>query len=216
MKHKPKILMIVNEFPPVGESGVQRPLKFLKYLSKAGCETFVITPKRLPKNVTDRSLEKDVPPDAKIFHTGSWGLQGGATESLGDFRSKLSRGGSGLRSLLWFLLKLVNDILFPIDKQIGWVPFAWFKAVLLIRKHRIRNVYITAYPFSAFFVGVLLKLTFGKSIFWLADYRDAWQFEPKFEEKTLWFRQRIIIKCDNLFLKLADYVVFPTDRKSVV
>ena len=206
-----RILMIINEFPPVGESGVQRPLKFLKYLVKSGWDAMVITPDRLPKTVLDETLLNEIPPKTKIYRTGSWAFKGKAVSSLEDFRNELAGGKRGIARLKWYILKLINDLLFPIDKQIGWVPFAWFKAVKLIKQHRLRNVYVTAYPFSAFLVGVLLKLRFGKKNHWVADYRDAWQFEPKFNEKTLWFRQRFIILCDILFLRTADAVVFPTD-----
>jgi len=206
-----RILMIINEFPPVGESGVQRPLKFLKYMVSNGWDVSVITPKRLPKTVLDATLVKEIPSHAKIYRTGSWAFRGKSMTSLENFRTGMARGKTGCARIKWIILKFVNDLLFPIDKQLGWVPFAWLKAVALIKKHGLRNIYITAYPFSAFLVGVLLKLSFGNKIFWVADYRDAWQFEPKFREKTLKFRQRFIIHFDNLYLHTADYIVFPTD-----
>lgn len=205
-----RILMIVNEFPPVGESGVQRPLKFLKYMVKDGWDVHVITPKRLPKNILDASLLDDIPRECKIHRTMSWGIKGATVSGLEQFRGEMLRDESSVKKFIWHLLKLVNDLLFPIDKQIGWVPFALLTALKQMRRYNISNVYITAFPFSAFMVGVLLKAMLGKRVFWVADYRDAWQFEPKFEEKTLPFRQRAIKRCDSMYLKRADYVIFPT------
>jgi len=174
MKCDNRILMIVNEFPPTGESGVQRPLKFLKYLDRAGWQCWVITPKKLPKNVVDASLCDDVPPKAHIIKTHSWGLTASATDKVADIRAKTANKLSLLKRLIWGAAKLINDIVFPIDKQIGWAPFALVAAIKTIRKHDLRNVYITGFPFSALLIGVALKHVFKDKVFWVADYRDAW------------------------------------------
>ncbi|MFO7660534.1 MAG: glycosyltransferase, partial [Candidatus Cloacimonadaceae bacterium] len=94
------------------------------------------------------------------------------------------------------------------DKQIGWVPFAFIKAIRVIRKYRIRNIYITASPFSAFICGIMLKNLFGSRIFWVADYRDAWQFAPLIKKFVLPFRYKIICDMDKKVLYKADYVTF--------
>jgi glycosyltransferase involved in cell wall biosynthesis len=204
-----KILMIVNEFPPTGESGVQRPLKFLKYLDRAGWQTYVVTPRKPSKTVLDHSLCTDIPAQSRIFYTPSWGLTGAATDKVAELRAKTQP--NPLRQLVWKTLKGINDLIFPLDKQIGWVPFAILKAIYLIRRFQIRNVYITGYPFSAFLVGIALKRIFGDKIYWVADYRDAWQFEPMFEQNILPFRQAIIRKWDDRVLKTCDRIVFVTD-----
>jgi glycosyltransferase involved in cell wall biosynthesis len=201
-----RILMLVNIFPPSGESGVQRPVKFLKYFAKNGWETFVITP-RTPVNrrITDVTLEKEVPSGAKIFKTLSLGI---SEDNLTDVRFDLALATRPWKKLLWKLIKPINDILFPIDKQIGWVPFAVVKAIHVIIKYKIRNVYITAFPFSSFLCGLILKKIFGNKIFWVADYRDAWQFAPLLKKNVLPFRYRFICRMDQRFLHSADYAVF--------
>ncbi|MDY0319949.1 MAG: glycosyltransferase [Candidatus Cloacimonadaceae bacterium] len=211
MKNDKQILMVINEFPPTGESGVQRPLKFLKYLDRAGWECWVITPKKPPKNVIDQSLCKDIPPRTHIIRTFSWGLTANATDMVADLRAKTAAKRNTFKRLMWMAIKLVNDIVFPVDKQIGWVPFALHAAVKTIRKHDIRNVYITGYPFSALLIGIPLKHIFGDRIFWVADYRDAWQFEPLFERNVLPFRYAIIRRCDDLVLRKCDRIIFVTD-----
>jgi len=206
-----KILMIINEFPPVAESGVQRPLKFLKYLNRLGWHTWVITPKVLPKKVLDATLCGEIPPNAMIYRTPSLGLRGTAVYSLEDWRDHISRSVSLPKRLFWLLLKVLNDATLPYDKQIGWVPFAYRQAVQLIRRYDIRSVYITAYPFSSFVIGLWLKRRFGDKILWVADYRDAWQFEPIIEKKVLPFRRRLIVRMDAEVLSTADRIVFTTD-----
>jgi len=202
--------MIINEFPPVGESGVQRPLKFLKYLALSGWQPYIVTPKKLPKSVIDPSLASEIPQQAIICKTSSWGIPARGVDLVADLREKATRPHP-IKKAFWIIIKFINDLVFPLDKQIGWVPFAFWTSAKLIKKHRIKNIYITGYPFSAFLVGILLKMIMRKQIFWVADYRDAWQFEPLFESNVLPFRKAIIRFWDDLVLKNCDRVVFVTD-----
>jgi glycosyltransferase involved in cell wall biosynthesis len=203
-----KILMLINEFPPIAESGVQRPLKFLKYLVRDGWETFVITPRKKVKSITDESLIKEIPPEARIFRTASWGINSVSEQRISEARSDYGNSQSPVKRIAWILFKGVNDLIMPLDKQIGWVPFAFVRSVQLIRKYHIRNVYITAFPFSAFITGVLLKIWFKDRIFWVADYRDAWQFAPLLKESVHSYRYRFICSVDELVLRKADHVIF--------
>jgi len=203
--------MLINEFPPVGESGVQRPLKFVKYLVRAGWHPYVVTPARYPKSVLDYSLLNEVPAEVRLFKTASWGIPAKGVKAIADIRYRMETKLYSVKGLLWKFTKIINDLLFPLDKQIGWVPFAFCKAVKLIRTYRLKNVYITGYPFSAFLIGILLKRLFGSRIYWVADYRDAWQFEPLFETNVLAFRQRIICHWDDKILRYCDHAVFVTD-----
>lgn len=210
MKHSKRILMIINEFPPVGESGVQRPLKFCKYLSKAGWIPFVVTPKVYPKNVFDHSLEKDIPANAKIFKTHSWGIPAKGIDKIADIREQIDSPKSPLKKLLWHVMKIVNDILLPFDKQVGWVPFALAKSIVLIQRYKIHHVYITAFPFSAFLIGIALKQIYKNRIFWVADYRDAWQFAPVLQKNVIPLRFKIITRWDDLCIKYCDKAIFTT------
>ncbi|MDP2173079.1 MAG: hypothetical protein Q8J62_04825 [Candidatus Cloacimonadaceae bacterium] len=209
---KDKLLMIVNEFPPVGESGVQRPLKHLKYINRAGWQCFVITPGKASKTVIDESLLNEIPSEATIHRTFSLGFGGRSVDQVAELKFSSTSGGSMLKNLFWKALNLLNSLLFPIDKQIGWVPFAYLKALSLIRLHGIRNIYITAFPFSAFLIGIMLKRKLGNKICWVADYRDGWQFEPLLKENTIPFRYAIIERFDRQSLELCDHAVFPTEH----
>lgn len=208
MKADKRILMIINEFPPVGESGVQRALKFLKYLDADDWRTYVITPAKATKTVLDHSLCEEIPPRTRVYKTFSWGFGGSSVDKVASIRQDASgKSGKGLFSRL---LMSLNHFLFPIDKQIGWLPFAFCKAFWLIRRHKIRNVYITAFPFSAFLIGMMLKRCFGKRIFWVADYRDGWQFEPLIETVLPPRRMSLIRKLDRKVLQSCDRAVFVT------
>jgi glycosyltransferase involved in cell wall biosynthesis len=207
-----KILMIINEFPPAAESSVQRPLKFLKYMVKSGWDAYVVTPKTPTRRITDYSLLDDIPRQAHIYKTIGLGIRTPESSRMVQSRFNTTNKYSNPERLFWAMVKVVNDLLMPFDKQIGWVPFAIIKSIKLIKKYEIRNIYITAFPFSAFLVGIALKKIYRERIFWVADYRDAWQFSPQIERLVLPFRQRIIIKTDDYVLKTCDRVVFVTEQ----
>lgn len=209
MKAAKRILMIVNEFPPVGESGVQRPLKFLKYLDRLGWNCFVVTPSKPAKTVLDRSLCKEIPRSARVYRTPSCGFSGGSVDKVASIRQDAA--SDDLRAHVSRLLMRLNHFVFPLDKQIGWVPFAFAYSLYLIWRHKIRNVYITAFPFSAFLTGILLKICLGDKIFWVADYRDAWQFEPLIETVLPAWRMRLIRSWDERVLRRCDKAVFVTE-----
>ncbi|HEX8041947.1 MAG TPA: glycosyl transferase, partial [Chryseosolibacter sp.] len=67
-----KVLIITYYWPPSGGSGVQRWLKFVKYLPAYGWEPHVFTPENPSFAVRDLSLEKDVPPEAEVIRFPIW------------------------------------------------------------------------------------------------------------------------------------------------
>lgn len=62
-----KVLIIANEFPPMGGAGVQRTTKFVKYLPSFGFEPIVVT-KEYVGNLTDNSLLEDLPKNLKVYN----------------------------------------------------------------------------------------------------------------------------------------------------
>ncbi|MDD4224419.1 MAG: glycosyltransferase [Candidatus Cloacimonetes bacterium] len=207
-----KLLMIINEFPPTGLSGVQRALKFLKYACREGWEVHAVVPARPVRKETDPSLLEEIPAAAHIHRVSGLGIKSRNVSRITSTRFADTRPKNPLKRGFWALLKFLNDLLWPIDKQIGWMPFAAIKAASLIRRHGIRNIYITAWPFSSFLAGISLKKRFGQKIFWAADYRDAWQFAPLLDQKVHPFRKRRIAQTDAKVLQACDKAVFVTPQ----
>ncbi len=205
-----KLLMIINEFPPTGQSGVQRALKFLKHACREGWEVHAVVPLKPVRKETDPSLLDEIPPQAVIHRVGGLGIRSRNESRITSTRFADTMPQNFLKRWFWALMKFLNDLLWPIDKQVGWMPFAARKAAQLIRQHGIRNIYITAWPFSSFMAGIRLKKRFGDKIFWVADYRDSWQFAPLLEKKVLPFRKKIIDSADARVLKTCDTAVFVT------
>ncbi|MFA5510677.1 MAG: hypothetical protein WC228_07410, partial [Candidatus Cloacimonadaceae bacterium] len=70
--------------------------------------------------------------------------------------------------------------------------------------------YITAFPFSVFVIGILLKRKLKDRIHWVADYRDAWQFEPLLHTKIPAWRLNLIRRMDRSVIESCDNAVFVT------
>ena len=64
-----KVLIITYLFPPVGGAGVQRTLKWTKYLPEFGWEPYVLTARNPSVPVYDKSLEAEMGKNLRIFRT---------------------------------------------------------------------------------------------------------------------------------------------------
>ena len=67
-----KILIITYYWPPAGGPGVQRWLKFTKYLPEFGYETYVYIPENPSYPILDETLAKDINPKVKIIKNKIW------------------------------------------------------------------------------------------------------------------------------------------------
>ena len=69
ISNKKKVLVITYYFPPSGGSGVQRTLKFVKYLRHFDWEPIILTAGNADYPAFDESLWEDVPKDTKIYYS---------------------------------------------------------------------------------------------------------------------------------------------------
>ena len=67
-----RILIITYYWPPSGGSGVQRWLKFSKYLPENGWEPVIYTPESPQANAYDNALLKDINPNTEVIKTPIW------------------------------------------------------------------------------------------------------------------------------------------------
>jgi glycosyltransferase involved in cell wall biosynthesis len=171
-----KVLILTYYWPPSGGPGVQRWLKFVKYLPDLGYEPIIVTvdPGKATYPVTDESLLSEVPADLQVIRTATrepYGLykkfsgrkqvpySGFTNESSSGFFSKVSR--------------FIRGNLFVPDARIGWNSFAIEKAAEIIREHKIEVLITTSPPHSTQLAGLELKKMFPE-IRWIADLRDPW------------------------------------------
>jgi glycosyltransferase involved in cell wall biosynthesis len=203
-----KVLVIAYYFPPAGGGGVQRTVKFVKYLSRFGWQPFVLTAGSTSYATKDKDLLKDVPEEATIFRINSLITRKRSNtfrqKSLLD-TSTSARGGErhvkGLKNRLFWTFR---DVLLIPDAHLEWVPFALFAGLKVINRHNIDAIYTTGGPFSTFLAGYILhKMTRTP---WVADFRDAWmQCSYRMWESR--FRRDVEQHLEHTVVKSADRVI---------
>ncbi len=173
-----RVLLISYYWPPSGGSGVQRTLKFVKYLREFGWEPVVLTvhPDHAAWPDRDEELLADVPAGVQVVHTRSWDPYAayarlkGATKasSVGvGFLGDADQPDARERFARW-----VRANVFLPDARVGWVPFARRAAARLVASEPVDAVFTSGPPQSAHLVGAWLRRHTHTP--WLADLRDAW------------------------------------------
>jgi hypothetical protein len=64
-----RVLVITYYWPPTGGSGVQRWVKFAKYLPQYGWQPVIYTPENPEQLAVDHTLETDIPAEAEVIKT---------------------------------------------------------------------------------------------------------------------------------------------------
>lgn len=170
-----KILIITYYWPPAGGPGVQRWLKFTKYLPEFGYETYVYIPENPSYPILDDTLAKDVNPKVKLIKNKIWEPYQLA-EKLNP-KNKAYKGGhfekKENQSLLSKLSVFVRGNFFIPDARKFWVnPSAEYLKDFL-QKENIDTIVTSGPPHSLHLIGLKLKKQLP-NIKWLADFRDPW------------------------------------------
>jgi len=170
-----KVLIITYYWPPAGGPGVQRWLKFVKYLPGYDIEPVVYMPENPTYPLIDSGLLNEVGPDTtvikhKIIEPYAWasGFSKGSTK-------KISSGiipNKKKQSLLQSIMLWVRGNLFIPDARVLWVKPSVAYLKNYIKEHNIDVVVTTGPPHSLHLIGLGLKEKLG--IKWLADFRDPW------------------------------------------
>ncbi|MBI4811407.1 MAG: glycosyltransferase, partial [Ignavibacteriales bacterium] len=202
------VLVIAYYFPPLGLSGVQRTLKFVKYLPQFGWQPTVLTVTPTGYYAQDYTLLDELHPQhIAIERVGS----------LDPNRLFRHKGVVRMPSERWRkIFTFISDTFFIPDNKIGWKRKALKKAEGLFRKKNFDVIFATAPPFTDFLIGKELHKKFNKPL--VIDYRDPWHEYPykyyptplhklwnyKLEKKVLKASSRILVtsrKTKELILK---------------
>ncbi len=62
-----RVLLLAYLFPPIANSGTQRPLKFAKYLTQYGWEPIVMTASHCEAYQTDPALLDELPKSVRVM-----------------------------------------------------------------------------------------------------------------------------------------------------
>ena len=168
-----KVLIVTYYWPPAGGPGVQRWLKFAKYLPQYGVEPVVYVPENPSYPILDEDLLAEVR-DIVVVKRKIVEPYGIAS----IFSKKTTKISSGIitnakkqtfveRLLLW-----IRGNLFIPDARILWVKPSIRFLQQYIADHHIDTVITSGPPHSLHLIGLGLKEVSG--VKWIADFRDPW------------------------------------------
>lgn len=185
-----KVLMIACSFPPLGGPGVQRSVKFVKYLRDFGYEPVVFTRECKNEEVTDETLLADIPEGVQVIRTrdhmytnlpGVWKLPG----------------------------KVLSRLMIP-DYAAIWWKKAKAQAEEIVAREKIGILYSTSAPYSDHLLALHLKRKYPH-LKWVADFRDEWTKNPYLQEDRFYrFKITKEKKMECAVLHAADFVVANT------
>ena len=172
-----RVLIISYYWPPTGGSGVQRWVKFAKYLPSEGWQPVIYTPENPEQLAIDASLEAEVPSEAEIIRTC-------IIEPYGLYKKLLRRSGHGKeavevnpvnaqnKSLVQKVAMWVRGNLFRPDPRCLWIGPSVRYLKKYLKEHPVDLIVSTGPPQSMHIIG--MKVAAETGIPWVADFRDPW------------------------------------------
>ncbi|MCX7729393.1 MAG: glycosyl transferase family 1, partial [Bacteroidia bacterium] len=174
-----RILIITYYWPPSGGSGVQRWLKFVKYLTQKNYYCIIYTPENPEVPVIDESLLKDIPTQNfeviktkiiepyslyKIF-TGKSSKEKITVSFLNEKKRKFSFAEK--------ISQWIRGNCFIPDARMFWIKPSFNYLSHYIKQNSIDCIISTGPPHSMHLIALKLKEKFPR-LKWIADFRDPW------------------------------------------
>ncbi|MFT5964957.1 MAG: hypothetical protein ACI9L6_001712 [Flavobacterium sp.] len=170
-----KILIITYYWPPAGGPGVQRWLKFVKYLPDFGIQPVVYIPENPTYPIIDKILVKEVSEKAIIIRHKIIEPYQIASFFSKNKTKKISSGiipNKKKQSFLDKLFLLIRGNLFIPDARIFWVKPSVRFLEKYIAENSIDTIVTSGPPHSLHLIGLELKQK--TNVKWIADFRDPW------------------------------------------
>ena len=171
-----KVLIITYYWPPSGGAGVQRWLKFVKYLRDFGYEPIIYTPSNGEMPVEDLTLLKDIPASIEILQQPIWEPYSVYKTFVGQkkeekintgFLTENKKPGLSQKLSVW-----IRGNFFIPDARRFWVKPSVKFLRQYISNHPIDAIVSTGPPHSMHLIARALHQK--TAIPWLADFRDPW------------------------------------------
>jgi hypothetical protein len=171
---KQKVLVVTYYWPPSAGSGVQRWLKFAKYLDHFGWEPHIYTPKNPDFDLQDPSLLQDVRATTIVVKNNIWEPYALAKKLSGDKKINVGVVGDGPKkaSSVKKIMNWVRGNFFIPDPRVFWrKPSVRFLKKYL-KENGITHIITTGPPHSMHLIGLDLKKSLDLK--WIVDIRDPW------------------------------------------
>ncbi len=203
-----RVLVITYYWPPAGGSGVQRWLKFAKYLPQFGWQPVIYTPLNPEVNSEDVSLAKDISPDLEVIKRNIlepyaiYKILSGKKKNAKIQANAVAQNNSGGISVF------IRGNFFIPDPRVWWVK----PSVKFLKKYLTDNpvdaIISTGPPQSMHLIAK--KLHAELNIPWIADFRDPWT-------QIFYFKHLNLTKCARKkHKKLEQGVIDEADKIVVV
>ena len=172
-----RVLIITYYWPPTGGSGVQRWVKFAKYLPAEGWQPVIYTPENPEQLAVDTSLESEIPSEAEILKTHivepyelykKFLRKSGHSKEVVEVNPVNAQNKSfAQKAAMW-----VRGNFFRPDPRCLWIrPSVKFLKKYL-EEHPVDLIVSTGPPQSMHLIG--RKLARETGLPWIADFRDPW------------------------------------------
>jgi len=201
-----KVLILTYYFPPAGGSGVQRWLKFVKYLPELDITPIVYTVQNPNYPIIDKSLKKEIPKGIEILRQPIFE----PNKLFSFFGTKKNQSAGFLNKNPSFFGKIMQYIranYFIPDARKFWIKPSVKFLNNYIQQNNIDTIITTGPPHSMHLIGLQLKEK--NNIKWIADFRDPWTdidyfhqlpLTKKSIEKHHQLEQRVLQKADTVIV----------------
>jgi len=214
-----KVLFCAYWFPPIGGVGVQRSLKFVKYLRRYGYDPVVLTcvPDNCWQFAIDESLLKEIQEDITIIRINNdIYLPEMISEKEQQEIFNLYAGVVDSESWMNQLKEIQGQLVYPLlslNTSICWINRCLKYLESKLDLSEIELIYTTGDPFETFILGYYIKNKYG--IPWIQDYRDPWCTNKYFTENiydSLWTQTLYLQeKLEERLIENSDKVILATD-----
>ncbi len=171
-----RVLVISYYWPPSGGSGVQRWVKFSKYLPSEGWQPVIYTPENPELTTTDYSLEEEIPQEAEIIKTHifePYGIYRTITGSKKkESQSEVNPINAQKKTLKQKISMLIRGNLFIPDPRCMWISPSVKFLKKYLKEHPADIIISTGPPHSMHLIAKGVAQATG--IPWIADFRDPW------------------------------------------
>lgn len=224
VKQKRRVLIITYYWPPSGGAGVQRWLKFSKYLRGYGWEPVIYTPSNPEAPAEDHSLFTDIPEDLEVLKTEIWEPYTWYKKFIGQkshekvnagFLSENKKPGLAEKTSVW-----IRGNFFIPDARKFWIKPSVRFLINYLKDHPVDAMISTGPPHSMHLIAEGIKQKIN--IPWLADFRDPWTQIDFFDQlKLTTVAKNIHKRQEKSVLQNADTVVtvshnWAKDLKTIV
>ncbi|ROL57869.1 glycosyltransferase [Bacteroidetes/Chlorobi group bacterium Naka2016] len=172
-----RLLIVAYYFPPSGGPGVQRVLKYTKYLPEFGWEPLVLTVENGTFPAIDYSLLEEIPENTKVFRTKIYEPYDlyraftGKPKNVAIDVNVIKKEDQKL-TLKERIAEFIRATFFIPDARVGWLLTAKKKAIEICKEYSVDAVYSSSPPYTC---SLIARYVHRKmKIPWVAGFRDPW------------------------------------------